>query len=93
MRIAVTHNLRVTDAEEEAEFDSTETVQAIARALTKAGHHVECVDVTGPASRLVTRLEVFAPDLIFSTAEGRRGKRGARSTLALFERARDPVDR
>jgi D-alanine-D-alanine ligase len=85
MRIAVTHNLRVTDAEEEAEFDSTETVQAIARALTKAGHHVECVDVTGPASRLVTRLEVFAPDLIFSTAEGRRGKARRAFYPALFD--------
>ena len=26
MRIALTHNLRVTDAEEEAEFDSPETI-------------------------------------------------------------------
>ena len=72
MRIALTHNLRVTDSEEEAEFDSPEAVQAIARALSKTGHYVECIDVTGPASRLVTRLEVFAPDIIFNVAEGRR---------------------
>ena len=33
MRIALTHNLRVTDSEEEAEFDSPETIAAIERAL------------------------------------------------------------
>ena len=85
MRIALTHNLRVTDSEEEAEFDSPETIQAIARVLSRAGHHVECIDVTGPASRLVTRLEVFAPDLIFNTAEGRRGKTRRGFYPALFE--------
>ena len=30
MRIAFTHNLRLSDNEDEAEFDSTETVDAIA---------------------------------------------------------------
>ena len=30
MRIAFTHNLRLTDSEDEAEFDSVETVDAIA---------------------------------------------------------------
>ena len=33
MRIAFSHNLRLTDSEEEAEFDSAETVQAIAGGL------------------------------------------------------------
>ena len=41
MRIALTHNLRVTDSEEEAEFDSPETIAAIERALGRAGHRVE----------------------------------------------------
>lgn len=85
MRIALTHNLRVTDSEEEAEFDSPEAIQGIARALSKAGHHVEHIDVTGPASRLVTRLEVFAPDIIFNTAEGRRGRTRRGFYPALFE--------
>jgi len=85
MRIALTHNLRVTDSEEEAEFDSPEAIQAIARALSKHGHHVESIDVTGPASRLVTRLEVFAPDIIFNTAEGKRGKTRRAFYPALFE--------
>ena len=85
MRIALTHNLRLTDSEEDAEFDTPETIDAIARALEKAGHQVERVEVTGPASRLVARLEAFAPDLIFNTAEGRRGKMRRAFYPALFE--------
>jgi len=85
MRIALTHNLRVTDSEEEAEFDSTETIAIIERALVRAGHRVEPVDVTGPASLLVTRLEAFAPDIVFNLAEGHRGKTRRAFYPALFE--------
>jgi D-alanine--D-alanine ligase len=85
MRIAVTHNLRLTSSIEEAEFDAPETIDAIVRVLEKAGHAVERVDVTGPASRLVARLEAFAPDIIFNTAEGRRGKMRRAFYPALFE--------
>ena len=31
MRIALTHNLRVTDSEEEAEFDAPETIAVLVR--------------------------------------------------------------
>jgi D-alanine--D-alanine ligase len=85
MRIAVTHNLRITDSIEEAEFDAPETINAIVRVLEKAGHAVERVDVTGPASRLVARLEAFAPDIVFNTAEGRRGKMRRAFYPALLE--------
>jgi D-alanine--D-alanine ligase len=85
MRIAVTHNLRITSSIEEAEFDAPETIDAIVRVFEKAGHAVERVDVTGPASRLVARLEAFAPDIIFNTAEGRRGKMRRAFYPALFE--------
>ncbi len=85
MRIALTHNVRLTNNEEEAEFDSPETIDTIARTLEKAGHVVERVEVTGPASRLVAHLEAFAPDLIFNTAEGRRGKMRRAFYPALFE--------
>jgi D-alanine-D-alanine ligase len=85
MRIALTHNLRVTDSEEEAEFDSPETIGGIASALSRAGHRVEAFDVTGPASRLVTRLEAFAPDIAFNLAEGHRGKTRRAFYPALFE--------
>ncbi len=85
MKIAFTHNLRLTDSEDEAEFDSQETVDAIAAALAAAGHEVEKIEVSGPASHLVSRLEASDPDLIFNTAEGRRGRAREAFYPALFE--------
>jgi D-alanine--D-alanine ligase len=85
MRIALTHNLKIADTIEEAEFDTPETIESVVRVLEKAGHQVDRVDVTGPASRLVARLEAFAPDLIFNTAEGRRGRARRGFYPALFE--------
>src|SRR5438552_19053347 len=85
MKIAFTHNLKLTDAEEEAEFDTVETVNAIAQALAASGHEVEKIEVSGPASHLAARIEAFAPDLIFNTAEGRRGRAREAFYPALFE--------
>jgi D-alanine-D-alanine ligase len=85
MRIAFSHNLRLTDSEEEAEFDSPETVQAIADGLRAGGHEVETIEVTGPASHLAARIESFGPDLIFNNAEGRRGRTREAFYPALFE--------
>jgi D-alanine-D-alanine ligase len=85
VKIAFTHNLRLTDSEDEAEFDSVETVDAIAGALRGGGHEVEKIEVTGPASHLAARIESFAPDLIFNTAEGRRGRTREAFYPALFE--------
>src|SRR5580704_15178334 len=85
MRVALTHNLRVTDSEDEAEFDARETIGSVERALSRAGHRVESIDVTGPASLLVTRLEAFAPDIVFNLAEGHRGKTRRAFYPALFE--------
>jgi D-alanine-D-alanine ligase len=94
MKIAFTHNLRVTDvreSEKEAEFDSVETVHAIAAALEAAGHEVEKVEVSGPASNLLERLEAIDPDIIFNTAEGAGAGNGTNARLrealypALFD--------
>ena len=85
MKIAFTHNLRLTDSEDEAEFDSVETVDAIANGLRAGGHEVEKIEVTGPASHLAARIESFGPDLIFNTAEGRRGRTREAFYPALFE--------
>ena len=82
MRIAFTHNLRLSDSEDEAEFDSAETVDAIAAGLRAGGHEVEKIEVTGAASRLAERIESFSPDLIFNTAEGRRGRHVEELALA-----------
>ncbi len=85
MRIALTHNLRLSDAEEEAEFDTRETVDALAGAIERLGHRAERIEVSGPASRTVARLEAFGPDLIFNTAEGRRGRFREAFFPALFD--------
>jgi D-alanine-D-alanine ligase len=85
MRIALTHNLRLSDGEDEAEFDTRETVDGLAGAIERLGHRVERIEVSGPASRTVTRLEAFGPDLIFNTAEGRRGRFREAFFPALFD--------
>ncbi len=85
MKIAFTHNLRLTDSEEEAEFDTVETVDAVAAGLRAGGHEVEKIEVSGPASHLAARIESYAPDLIFNTAEGRRGRAREAFYPALFE--------
>src|SRR5450759_4527783 len=85
MRIALTHNLRLTDAEEEAEFDTEETVCALAAAIERLGHRVERIEVSGPASRTAARLEAYSPDMIFNTAEGRRGRFREAFYPALFD--------
>ena len=85
MKIAFTHNLRLTDSEDEAEFDTAETVDAIADGLRAGGHEIEKIEVTGPASHLAARLESYGPDLIFNTAEGRRGRTREAFYPALFE--------
>jgi len=85
MKVAFTHNLRLTDSEEEAEFDTPETIEAIASALAKGGHEVLKIEVSGPASHLAARLEAFSPDLIFNIAEGRRGRAREAFYPALFE--------
>jgi len=85
MRIALTHNLRLADTEDEAEFDTRETVDALAGAIERLGHRVERIEVSGPASRTVARLEAYGPDLIFNTAEGRRGRFREAFFPALFD--------
>jgi D-alanine-D-alanine ligase len=88
MKIAFTYNLRLTDVretEKEAEYDSAETVNAIAQALEAAGHEVEKVEVSGPASNLLERLEAIDPDIIFNTAEGDRGRMREAFYPAMFE--------
>lgn len=85
MRLALTHNLRLTDSEDEAEFDSRETIDTLTSALERLGHRVERIEVSGPASRTAARLEAYAPDLVFNTAEGRRGRFREAFYPALFD--------
>ncbi len=90
MKIAFTHNLKLTDAEEEAEFDTKDTVHAITMALSQLGHQVEPLEVSGPASRIVARLESLNTDLIFNTAEGSQGRFREAFYPSLFEQLSIP---
>jgi D-alanine-D-alanine ligase len=85
MKVAFTYNLRRTDSEEEAEFDSAETIDAIASAIEVAGHEVEKIEVSGAASSLMERLETSDPDIIFNIAEGSGGRMREAFYPALFE--------
>ena len=88
MKVAFTHNLRLTDvsdSERDAEFDSPETISAIATALETAGHEVERVEVSVGASSLLERIEAIDPDIIFNTAEGQTGRMREAFYPALFE--------
>jgi D-alanine-D-alanine ligase len=86
MRLAFTHNVQLTGGEDEAEFDTPETVAAITAALRGLGHDVEPIEVSGPASRVVARLEALNPDLVFNTAEGTRGRFREAFFPGLFDR-------
>lgn len=85
MRIAFTHNLQRVENEEEAEFDTAETIAAITGALRNLGHEVDPVDVGIPVGQLVQRLERFRPDLVFNCAEGSAGRTREAFYPALYE--------
>ena len=86
MKIAFTHNLRLTDVPKKK--PSTTAPRRWTRSPPRsrpAGHEVEKVEVSGPASHLPARLEAIDPDIIFNTAEGRRGRMREAFYPALFE--------
>lgn len=85
MKIAFTHNVRTSAAVDEAEFDTPETVDAIANALAAGGHAVERVEVSMSPADLAARLAEARPDLVFNTAEGRRGRWREAFFPSLFE--------
>ena len=86
MKIAFTHNLQLTDSRRRGRVRHRRDHRRHRRRRSRAGgHEVEKIEVTGPASRLAARLEAFAPDLIFNTAEGRRGRAREAFYPALFE--------
>ena len=85
LKIAFTHNLKTSDSELEAEFDTPETVNALADALRSLGHEVQLVEVSGPPSRVMARLEALHPDLVFNTSEGHAGRYREAFYPAVFE--------
>ena len=90
VKIAFAYNLKKSDDENEAEFDTPETVDAIAGWLRDLGHDVDCIDVGTSASRLCAQLEESAPDLVFNTAEGHFGRAREAFFPALYEQLKLP---
>jgi D-alanine-D-alanine ligase len=75
MLIALTHNLQLDAGDEdEAEFDRPETIAFLVAQLRALGHEVEAIEVGGPIEASIARLRGLNPDLVFNTAEGRRGR-------------------
>jgi D-alanine-D-alanine ligase len=85
VRIALTHNLRRNDTEQEAELDSPETIDALALAMRAHGHEVVPVEVTCSLAEASVRLLSARPDLVFHFAAGLRGKMREAVYPALYE--------
>lgn len=85
MKVALTFNLKSDDSPEQAEFDLPETIEALTDSLRGLGHQVEKLEVGGPVSHLVARLDALGPDLILNLAEGKKGRFREGFFPALFE--------
>ena len=85
MNLAMTFNLKRSAREAEAEFDTQETIDALAATLRALGHRVVPVDVSCSVVEMVHRLRRAAPDVVFNLAEGRRGAFREAFFPALFD--------
>jgi D-alanine-D-alanine ligase len=85
MRIALTYNLRRDGREASAEFDSRETIAALAMLVESLGHQVTPLDVTGSIPRVVAGLRWIRPEFVLNLAEGERGAFREAFYPALFE--------
>lgn len=76
MKVALTYNLKEKDETKPAdyfsEFDSQETIDAIAAAISKKGHDVFGVNANN--TDLLTYFKKNKVDIVFNIAEGRAGK-------------------
>jgi D-alanine-D-alanine ligase len=89
MKIGITYNLRGEGddnrtgvADEDEEFDSPETIDAIAGVLESAGHAVEKL---GFGRKMIDRILASPPDAVFNIAEGHRGRSRESQVPALLE--------
>src|SRR6266545_1979627 len=86
MRIAFTYSLKTAATEEQAEYDTPETVGMIEAALRHLGHDVLLIEASGSVAGLVAEIERSRPDLIFNTAEAGTGRGREAFYPSLFER-------
>jgi D-alanine-D-alanine ligase len=85
VKVAFTFNLKTAIVEEQAEFDSPQTVAAVIAAIEANGHECIPIDVTGTLPELIDKLKSAAPDLVFNTAEGVRGRTREALYPAVFD--------
>jgi D-alanine-D-alanine ligase len=86
MRIAFTYNLKTGVSEEQAEFDTPETVAMLERAFQELGHQVTLIEASCSVRQFIDALEAARPDLVFNTAEGGVGRGREAYYPALFQR-------
>ncbi|MDD5775484.1 MAG: ATP-grasp domain-containing protein [Candidatus Omnitrophica bacterium] len=87
MNIALTYNVKKEDGSKPedyfSEYDSADTIDAIARALCRRGHIVQSVDADQPA--LISYFIKNRVDMVFNIAEGRRSRFRESEVPALLE--------
>jgi D-alanine-D-alanine ligase len=86
MRIAFTYSLKTAATEDQAEYDTPETVSMIEAALRRLGHEVLLIEASGTVAALVAEIERSRPDLIFNTAEAGTGRAREAFYPSLFQR-------
>jgi D-alanine-D-alanine ligase len=84
MRVALTHNLRVSADSTEARYAPPETVDGLVASLTRLGNEVVPVEVSGPVADTITRLRDCAPDVVYNISEGWPDGPGQEFFPALF---------
>ena len=85
LRVALTYDAPRMIGATESDGRYAESVENIARSLEALGHQVEVIEVGMPIGNLVDRLTDPAPDLIFNTAQGVRGRSREAFYPLLFE--------
>lgn len=94
MKIGIAYNLRGEGGrgrdlslDDDEEFDSPETIEAIAQVLTDAGHQVRKL---GFGRELISDLLEAPPDFVFNIAEGFHGRSRESQVPALLDMLRIP---
>lgn len=82
LRVGLTFNVKRETGEEEAEFDSQKTIDAIAAAIESYGHTVLHLEAD---AELPMSLAGARPDVVFNVAEGHRGRGREAQVPALCE--------
>lgn len=90
MKITICCNIKKNKSEDQAEFDSIETIEFIKDQIASLGYNVDFIDVDQPLISLINEINDKKPDLIFNIAEGSIGNSRAAFYPALYEQLKIP---